>query len=126
MDQYIVRDPILRDDALDAQELLQAELPGYEPKWCEYEINPFWFKLHGDDSEQVIADMYKEQVMMQAPGFAEDKGLREAVLNDVRKMLTELDNTPSMVDQRDMKLEYQGITFILSVTLDKYGRGLYG
>lgn len=36
LDRYVVRDPLLRDDALDAQEALAAELPGYKTQWCEY------------------------------------------------------------------------------------------
>eukprot|EP00955_Chlamydomonas_euryale_P057339 356731-Chlamydomonas_euryale.AAC.4 len=70
MDQCVVREPLLVLGARDAQKSLQAVVPDYEPKWCEY--IPFWFQ--GDHSEQIIADKYDEQVMIQAPGFEKDKG----------------------------------------------------
>jgi hypothetical protein len=40
LDQYVVRDPELRDDAWDMQEELAAELPDYKLRRCEYK--PFW------------------------------------------------------------------------------------
>ena len=39
-DQYVVRDPLLRDEVWDAQEALAACLAGYKPRWCKY--TPYW------------------------------------------------------------------------------------
>jgi hypothetical protein len=40
LNQYVVRDPLLREEVWDAQEALAACLPGYKPKWCKY--TPYW------------------------------------------------------------------------------------
>lgn len=38
--QYVVRDPLLREEVWDAQEALAACIPGYKPQWCKY--TPYW------------------------------------------------------------------------------------
>lgn len=43
LDKFVARDPQVRENALDAQEALEAELPNYKPQWCKYE--PFWVSM---------------------------------------------------------------------------------
>jgi hypothetical protein len=40
LDHFVVRDPVLRDNVLDAQEDLAAVVPWYKPNGCQYQ--PFW------------------------------------------------------------------------------------
>ena len=43
LNQYVVRDPLLREEVWDAQEALAACLPGYKPQWCKY--TPYWVSV---------------------------------------------------------------------------------
>lgn len=43
LDKFVARDPRVREDVLDAQEALEAELPDYKPQGCNYE--PFWVSM---------------------------------------------------------------------------------
>lgn len=43
LDQFVARDPMVREYVLDAQEALAAELPAYKPQGCKYE--PFWVSV---------------------------------------------------------------------------------
>ena len=47
LDQFVVRDPMLRETAYDAQEALAEELPSYKPQWCSYE--PYWVSMQALD-----------------------------------------------------------------------------
>jgi hypothetical protein len=40
LDEFVVRDPVLRDSVLDAQEDMAAVVPWYRPQGCKYK--PFW------------------------------------------------------------------------------------
>lgn len=46
LEQHVVRDPLWREDVLDAQEALAACFPGYKPRWCKYE--PYWVSVACD------------------------------------------------------------------------------
>ena len=43
LDQYVARDPMVREAVIDAQDALEGALPGYKPQPCKYE--PYWETL---------------------------------------------------------------------------------
>lgn len=125
LDSYVVRDPELCDDAWDMQEELAAELPDYKPRRCEYkpfwEVNPLQFRLGPsvDFSGPGMVNMYDEQIQQHAPSFSKDQCLRQEVLEVVQQLLQEMGCAPFTIDVREATIEHQGITFHVSVSLDK-------
>eukprot|EP00798_Chlamydomonas_sp_ICE-L_P019665 gene19665-26351_t len=45
LDEFVARDAMVREAAMDAQEALEVALPGYKPLGCKYE--PSWVSMHG-------------------------------------------------------------------------------
>uniref|UniRef100_A0A7S0RW14 Uncharacterized protein n=1 Tax=Chlamydomonas leiostraca TaxID=1034604 RepID=A0A7S0RW14_9CHLO len=125
LDQYVVRDPELCDDAWDMQEELAAELPGYQPRRCEYklfwEVSPLQFRLGPgvDRSGPGMVNMCDEQIQLHAPAFSKDQCLRNKVVEVVQQLLQEMGHAPPTIDVREATIAHQGITFHVLVSMDK-------
>lgn len=66
-----------------------------------------------------MVNMYDEQIQQHAPSFSKDQCLRQEVLEVVQQLLQEMGCAPFTIDVREATIEHQGITFHVSVSLDK-------
>mmetsp|Transcript_8086 Transcript_8086/g.17302 ORF Transcript_8086/g.17302 Transcript_8086/m.17302 type:complete len:433 (+) Transcript_8086:285-1583(+) len=111
LDQFVVRDPLLREAAYDAQEALAGELPSYKPQWCKYE--PFWqvhpFQFKGTCNDEA----YDSAVKVCAPGFRGDQKLKSKVCAYATELFKELASSAYEVDVRKVSFKHDGLTFVV-------------